>query len=146
VGKFKYLGTVFTSDGRQSKQIDTRIGKASSITWVSSFRGYKTRVFSHCKAASFWTDLCSDPHLYDHEPWVMSERTLSQVQAVTMGFYEKFMGWHFATKCAAVKFVKTRTSIHFYFESEVYGVWNFWLRLHSCLGWIYSDSEKFKVL
>jgi len=31
---------------------------------------------------------------------------------------------------------------------EVYRVWNFWLRLHSCFGWIYSDSapKQFQVL
>jgi len=33
---------------------------------------------------------------------------------------------------------------------EVYGIWNFWLRLRSCFGWIYSDSalmpKHFKVL
>jgi len=24
--------------------------------------------------------------------------------------------------------------------SEVYGVWNFWLRLRSCFGWLYYDT------
>jgi len=28
--KFKYLGVVFTSDGRWSEEIDTRIGKATA--------------------------------------------------------------------------------------------------------------------
>ena len=31
VEKFKYLGAAFTSDGRQSKELDTRIGKASAV-------------------------------------------------------------------------------------------------------------------
>jgi len=30
VRKFKYLAAVFTSDGRRSKEIDTRIGKANA--------------------------------------------------------------------------------------------------------------------
>jgi len=29
VDKFKYLGVVFTSDGKRNKVIDTRIGKAN---------------------------------------------------------------------------------------------------------------------
>jgi len=31
VEKFKYLGMVFTSDGRWKKVIDTRIGKVSAV-------------------------------------------------------------------------------------------------------------------
>jgi len=31
VEKFKYLGVVFTSDGRRSEEIDTRIGKANAV-------------------------------------------------------------------------------------------------------------------
>ena len=31
VEKFKYLGVAFTSDGRQDKELDTRIGKASAV-------------------------------------------------------------------------------------------------------------------
>jgi len=31
VEKFKYLGVVFTSDGRRSKEIDTGIGKANAV-------------------------------------------------------------------------------------------------------------------
>ena len=31
VKKFKYLGVAFTSDGRQDKELDTRIGKASAV-------------------------------------------------------------------------------------------------------------------
>ena len=30
--KFKHLGVAFTSDGRQGKELDTRIGKASAVT------------------------------------------------------------------------------------------------------------------
>jgi len=27
-----------------------------------------------------------------------------------------------------------------YQKAELYGVWNFWLRLYSCFGWTCSDS------
>jgi len=29
--KFEYLGLVFTSDGRQDEELDTRMGKASAV-------------------------------------------------------------------------------------------------------------------
>ena len=32
VEKFKYLAVAFTSDGRQDKELDTRIGKAIAVT------------------------------------------------------------------------------------------------------------------
>jgi len=34
VEKFKYLGLVFTSDGRQNEEIDTRIGKSNAVPRV----------------------------------------------------------------------------------------------------------------
>ena len=33
VEKFKYFGVAFTSDGRQGKELDTWIGKASAVMW-----------------------------------------------------------------------------------------------------------------
>ena len=33
--KFKFLGVVFTSDGRRSEEIDTRIGKADAVHYRS---------------------------------------------------------------------------------------------------------------
>ena len=45
---------------------------------------------------------------------------------------------------------KFKTILSNPYLAEVHGVWNFWLRLHSCFGWIYSDSTRtpkhFKVL
>jgi len=31
VEKFKYIGVVFTSDGRRNKEIDTQIGKTNTV-------------------------------------------------------------------------------------------------------------------
>jgi len=45
--------------------------------------------------------------------------------------------------------VRTYTALRYY-APEVYGLWNFWLPLRSCFGWIYSDSAPtpthFKIL
>jgi len=43
----------------------------------------------------------------------MTEKELFKVKAAEMGFCEKFTVWHFATKCAAVKFVKPWMSSSF---------------------------------
>jgi len=59
VEKFKYLGVVFTSGGRRSEEIETRVGKANAV-----LRDHKTGAFKHRKAVSFEIGLCSDPHLW----------------------------------------------------------------------------------
>ena len=38
VKKFKYLGVVFTSDGRQDEELDTRIGKGSAVMRALHYR------------------------------------------------------------------------------------------------------------
>jgi len=58
VEKFKHLGMVFTSDGRQNKEIDTWIGKANA---------------NAAKLSVFTVNLT-----HGHASWVMTERILSQ--------------------------------------------------------------------
>ena len=55
----------------------------------------------------------------NRESWVMTEITLSQEQAAEMGFLESTV-WHFATKCAAVKFAETWMWNHFSSELRKY--------------------------
>jgi len=43
----------------------------------------------------------------------MTERILSQTQSVEMGILQRVQAWHFAAKCAVVKFVKPWMSNHF---------------------------------
>ena len=54
VDKFVYLGVQFTSNGRRSKEINTRISKANAVLReLISLCGDKTGVFKHRKAFSF---------------------------------------------------------------------------------------------
>ena len=53
VETFKYLGVVFTSEVKWSEEIDARVGKARSSSWVLSLCGHKTGAFKHCKAVTF---------------------------------------------------------------------------------------------
>jgi len=43
VEKFKYLGVVFTSNGRRSEEIDTRIGKAINAVLRELYRSVVTK-------------------------------------------------------------------------------------------------------
>jgi len=89
VEKFKYLGVVFTSDGRRSEEIDIRVGKANEV--LREFHGlcgHKTRAFNTTKLSVFKSVFV--PILTcGHESWVMTERKLTQVQAPDMGFLRR---------------------------------------------------------
>ena len=50
VEKFKYLGVAFTSDGRQDKELDTRISKASAVMRALHYSVVMKREFAcQCK-------------------------------------------------------------------------------------------------
>jgi len=38
--------------------------------------------------------------MYSHESWIMTERTLCQVQVAGFESCDEFMVWHFITKCS----------------------------------------------
>ena len=73
-------------DGRQDKELDTRIGKASAIMRALHYSVVKKRELSKkAKLSIFKIDLV--PHLtYDHESWVITKRVRSQVQAPKLKF------------------------------------------------------------
>ncbi|XP_056896310.1 transmembrane protein 269 isoform X2 [Takifugu flavidus] len=74
VEEFKYLGVLFTSEGRMEREIDRRIGAASAV-----MRTLHRSIFV--------------PTLtYGHELWVMTERTRSRVQAAEMSFLRRVAG------------------------------------------------------
>ena len=74
VEKFKYLGVVFTSDGRQDEELDTRIGKASAVMRALHYSVVmKTRIVLKAKLSTF--EAVFVPTLtYGHEFWVMTEK------------------------------------------------------------------------
>jgi len=85
-------------------------GKQSSV-WALWLCGDKTGGFKHCKAVSFLSRF-----LFQSLPMVMNLWDwLEEFYLKWQGwdFCEKFTVWHFATKCAAVKFAEPWMSIHF---------------------------------
>ena len=92
VEKFKYLGVAFTSDGRQDKELDTRIGKASAVMRaLHNSVVMKQELSKKAKLLIFKTVFV--PILtYGHESWVVTERVRSQVQASEMRFLRRIEG------------------------------------------------------
>ena len=60
VKKFKYLGVAFTSEGRQDEELDTRIGKASTVMGAWHYSVVIKQDLSIGKALNFQNSFC--PH------------------------------------------------------------------------------------
>ena len=92
VEKFKYLGVVFTSDGRQEAELDARIAGDGAV--MRQFQHSILRrgeVGKKAKLAIF-SSVFVPIHTYSHECWVMTERVRSRIQASEMGFLRRISG------------------------------------------------------
>jgi len=79
VEKFKYLGVVFTSDGRRNEEIDRWIGKTNAVL-CELYRSVVTkRELSNTAKLSLFKSVFSLILNYSHESCVMTEKLLSQV-------------------------------------------------------------------
>ncbi|KAI3355686.1 hypothetical protein L3Q82_004279 [Scortum barcoo] len=93
VEEFKYLGVLFTSEGKMEREIDRRIGAASAV--MRSV--YRTVVvvkkeLSRKAKLSIYRSIYVPTLTYGHELWVMTERTRSRIQAAEMSFLRRG-GW-----------------------------------------------------
>ncbi|TWW77616.1 hypothetical protein D4764_12G0010060 [Takifugu flavidus] len=84
VEEFKYLGVLFTSEGRMEQEIDRRIGAASAVTRTL----HRFVVVKRDQFISIFVPTLT----YGHELWVMTERTRSRVQAAEMSFLRRVAG------------------------------------------------------
>ena len=92
VEKFKYLGVVFSSDGKQEDEIDIRIGKASAVMQVLYHSVVMKRELSVKAKLAIFRSIFVPILTYGHESWVMTEKTRSQVQAAEMRFLRRIKG------------------------------------------------------
>ena len=74
VEKFKYLGVAFTSDGRQDKELDTQIGKTSTVMRALHYSVVMKRKLSKNAKLPFFKTVFVLILTYGHESWVMTER------------------------------------------------------------------------
>ena len=84
IEKFKYLGIVLTSDGRQDGELDARIGKASAVMRALHYSVVMKRELSRKAKLSIFKTVFLPIFTYDHKSWVMTERVRSQAQASEM--------------------------------------------------------------
>ncbi|TWW53877.1 R2DM Retrovirus-related Pol polyprotein from type II retrotransposable element [Takifugu flavidus] len=92
VEEFKYLGVLFTSEGRMEREIDRRIGAVSTVMRTLHRSVVVKRELSRKAKLSIYRSIFVPTLTYGHELWVMTERTRSRVQAAEMSFLRRVAG------------------------------------------------------
>uniref|UniRef100_A0AAV2LL43 Reverse transcriptase domain-containing protein n=1 Tax=Knipowitschia caucasica TaxID=637954 RepID=A0AAV2LL43_KNICA len=92
VEEFKYLGVLFTSEGRMEREIDRRIGAACAVMRSLYRTVVVKRELSRKAKLSIYRSIFVPSLTYGHELWVMTERTRSRIQAVEMSFLRRVAG------------------------------------------------------
>ncbi|KAK3514648.1 hypothetical protein QTP70_021558 [Hemibagrus guttatus] len=92
VEEFKYLGVLFTSEGRMDCEIDRQIGAAAAVM-RSMYRSVVVKKELSRKAKlSIYQSIYVPTLTYSHELWVMTERVRSHIQAAEMSFLCRVTG------------------------------------------------------
>ncbi|KAK3520692.1 hypothetical protein QTP70_030558, partial [Hemibagrus guttatus] len=92
VEEFKYLGILFTSEGRMDREIDRRIGAAAAVM-RSMYRSVVVKKELSRKAKlSIYQSIYVPTLTYGHELWVMTERVRSRIQVAKMSFLRRVAG------------------------------------------------------
>ncbi|KAK3564684.1 hypothetical protein QTP86_024812, partial [Hemibagrus guttatus] len=92
VEEFKYLGVLFTSEGRMDREIDRRIGAVTAVM-RSMYRSAVVKKELSRKAKLLIYQSIYVPTLtYGHELCVMTERVRSRIQAAKMSFLRMVVG------------------------------------------------------
>ncbi|KAL6462549.1 hypothetical protein MHYP_G00289710 [Metynnis hypsauchen] len=92
VEEFKYLGILFTSEGRMEREVDRRIGAASAVMWTLYRSVMVKRELSQKAKLSIYRSIYVPTLTYGHELWVVTERTRSWIQVAEMSFLRRVAG------------------------------------------------------
>ena len=84
VEAFKYLGVLFTSEGRMKREIDRRIGAVSAVMRALHRPVVVKKELSQKVNRSIYVPT--------YELWVMTKRTRSWIQAAEIGFLRRVSG------------------------------------------------------
>ena len=80
VEEFKYLGILFSSDGRMERELSRRINQASAV--MRELRAMAGNAWLSMEAqVTIYNSLFKSVLTYGHESWILTERTRSRVQA-----------------------------------------------------------------
>ncbi|KAK3526805.1 hypothetical protein QTP70_033550 [Hemibagrus guttatus] len=80
VEEFKYLGVLFTSEGRMDREIDRRIGAAAAVMWSMYQSVVVKKELSRKAKLLIYQSIYVPTLTYGHELWVMTERVRSRIQ------------------------------------------------------------------
>ena len=92
VEKFKYLGVLFTSDGRSNAELSCRIGQAGAILKQLGRSVIRKAELGVKAKLSVFNSVFVPTLTYGHEIWVMTERIRSRIQAAEMRFLRAIAG------------------------------------------------------
>ncbi|KAK3525927.1 hypothetical protein QTP70_010995 [Hemibagrus guttatus] len=92
VEEFKYLGVLFTSEGRMDCEIDRRIGAAAAVMRSMYQSVVVKKELSRKAKLSIYQSIYVPTLTYGHELWVMTERVRSRIQAAKMSFLRRVAG------------------------------------------------------
>ena len=92
VKEFKYLGVLFTSEGRTEQEISRRIGAAGAVLQSLRRTVVTKRELSRKAKLSVYRAIFVPTLTYGHEAWVMTERIRSRIQAAEMSFLRRVAG------------------------------------------------------
>uniref|UniRef100_A0A8C2ZC47 Reverse transcriptase domain-containing protein n=1 Tax=Cyclopterus lumpus TaxID=8103 RepID=A0A8C2ZC47_CYCLU len=90
--EFKYLGVLFTSEGKVEREIDRRIGAAAAVKQALYRSVLVKRELSRKAKLSIYWSVYVPTLTYGHELWVATERTRSRIQAAEMSFLRRVAG------------------------------------------------------
>uniref|UniRef100_A0A8C6P1M8 Reverse transcriptase domain-containing protein n=1 Tax=Nothobranchius furzeri TaxID=105023 RepID=A0A8C6P1M8_NOTFU len=92
VEEFKYLGVLFTSEGKLEREIDRRIGAASAVMRVLYRSVMVKRELSQKAKLSIYLSIYVPILTCGHELWVGTKRTRWQMHAAEMSFLQRVAG------------------------------------------------------
>ena len=90
--EFKYLGVLFTSEGKMEREMDRRIGAASAVMRALYRSVVVKKELSRKAKLSIYRSIYLPTLTYGHELWVVTERTRSRIQAAEMSFLRRVAG------------------------------------------------------
>ncbi|KAK3529892.1 hypothetical protein QTP86_007210 [Hemibagrus guttatus] len=92
VEEFKYLGVLFTSEGKMDREIDRRIGAAAAVMRSMYRPPVMKKELSRKAKLSIYQSIYVPTLTYGHELLVMTERVRSRIQAAEMSFLHRVVG------------------------------------------------------
>ena len=91
VEEFKYLGVLFSSDGRWERELSRRINLASAVMRELGKMAGNAWLSMEAQV-TIYNSLFKSVLTYGHESWILTERIRSRVQAAEMRFLRRIVG------------------------------------------------------